>query len=176
MPENTPEIEKALQDEMNELIAKFQASALAALADPVSEQSRKLRRVLLGFSALAILVAEARLVPKKINALGLNFQDIDQIAFVNVSALVVAFLAASFVVHAISELYSLAIKVSVFSGDIKTAAEKADDWFAKKLRRTRRRWNRAIAMRCVWEFLVPFLIGLYAAYALYSAELPVKPC
>ena len=163
------------QQEMNSLLAKLQERALEALSDPVSEQSRKLRRLLLGVSAIAIFVAEGRLVPKKITALGLTVEDLDQVALLNVASLVVIFLLISFIIYSSSDFQSALIKFRAYRGDAKTASASAATWFRSILARRRKIWNITIIIRCIWEFIIPVFIGLYAAYTLYTADLSTAP-
>ena len=51
-------------------------------ADPLSEVTRKERRVLLGISALGIVIVKSGLVPSKVTALRIEFSKNDQQALI----------------------------------------------------------------------------------------------
>jgi uncharacterized membrane protein YqjE len=71
--------------------------------DPLSEETRKERRALLGASGLGILVVRTGLVPTKISALGIEFSTRDQRSFVVAVAVVVAYFFVAFLIYAISD-------------------------------------------------------------------------
>jgi len=82
-----------------------------ALADPLSELTRRERRVLLAVSALAILVADAGLLPSQISALGIEFDSYDQ-RFLYLSLVgFVFYFFATFGIYAYSDFLSWTMKV-----------------------------------------------------------------
>ena len=68
------------------------------VSDPLSEVTRKERRLLLGVSVLAFFMVKAGAVPTKISALGIEFQQADQKLFWFVLSVIVAYLTIVFVV------------------------------------------------------------------------------
>lgn len=160
------------QVEMNKKIAKLQERVIAVLDDPVSEQTRKVRRALLGFSAAGILAAKGRIIPKKISAFGLEFQDLNQEAIVSVSAMIMIFFVLSFFIYSVSDFQLIRIKFRAYRGDLKTVKADAGDWFRKEITRRSIWWNATISLRYLWEYIIPLNIGIYAAFALYAVELP----
>lgn len=71
--------------------------------DPLSEVTRRERRMLLGLDVLAIAVVSVPLVPEKVEALGLEFKLANQRALLSIYALVLVYFLVAFVLYALSD-------------------------------------------------------------------------
>ncbi|GAB3754198.1 hypothetical protein [Lysobacter olei] len=83
-----------------------------SISDPLSDVTRKERRMLLGLDVLAIFVSTTGLVPTKISALGVEFGAADQRAFLYVFAAVLAYFVAAFLVYGVSDYLGWRIRHS----------------------------------------------------------------
>lgn len=138
--------------------------------------------MLLGISALSLFIAKTKLVPSKISALGIDFEQADQQAFLQMMAFVVIYFVIAFILYGLTDFlswrlsYNESIKAvykEVFDeilekpksiNDSSTSYPK--DWVSK--------WPNNLAMpasvaRAMFEFLLPVLVGIYAIYNLISA-------
>lgn len=71
--------------------------------DPLSEVTRKERRSLLGVSMLGLALITIPLVPHKIAALGVEFDEINQTTFVNIYSLLLAYYFTAFLIYAVAD-------------------------------------------------------------------------
>lgn len=71
--------------------------------DPLTETTRKERRVLLGVSALGIALVKVPLVPTKFTALGLEFTSTNQAVLLTLYSLLVAYFLVGFLIYAFSD-------------------------------------------------------------------------
>jgi len=69
------------------------------LYDPLTETTRKERRVLLGVSALGIALVKVPLVPTKFSALGLEFAPTNQAVLLTLYSLLVAYFLVGFLIY-----------------------------------------------------------------------------
>jgi hypothetical protein len=74
------------------------------LRDPLSEVTRKERRLLLGISALGIVIVKSGLVPSKVEALGIQFTQTNQQALILALGAVIGYFLVAFVLYAASDL------------------------------------------------------------------------
>jgi hypothetical protein len=72
--------------------------------DALSETTRKERRALLGASMLGVALVKVPLVPEKFSAFGVDFEKVNQQAFVSLCGWVVAYFLAAFAVYAACDL------------------------------------------------------------------------
>lgn len=83
-----------------------ESPVLISLKDPLSQVTRAERRMLLGVSALSIFVTRTGLIPTKISALGVDFEQSDQRALLVVMALVVGYFLGAFLVYGFTDYLS----------------------------------------------------------------------
>ncbi|MGE5693339.1 MAG: hypothetical protein ACM3YF_06120 [Candidatus Zixiibacteriota bacterium] len=81
------------------------------VGDPLREVTRKERRALLGFCAIAIVVVKTGLIPNKIVALGIEFSSADQKSLLVVLALVVLYFLVAFLIYAFSDFMAWRISL-----------------------------------------------------------------
>jgi hypothetical protein len=74
------------------------------LGDPLRDITRKERRALLGVSVAAILVAETGIIPRKIEAVGIEFLSDNRPTILLLLAFVVLYFFIAFVIYAASDL------------------------------------------------------------------------
>lgn len=99
------------------------------LVDPLSEVTRKERRLLLGLCVLAFFLVEANAIPSKLSVLGVELQPADQGVLVLVLAGIALYLTVVFVTYAMSDF--LAWRKEIFSAEMKDL----DDVFLVQMRK-----------------------------------------
>jgi len=80
------------------------------LRDPLSEVTRKERRAVLGASAIGVVIVKSGLIPSRVSALGIEFNQTDQRALLVALGAVVTYFLIAFVVYGVSDLGDLAIR------------------------------------------------------------------
>ncbi len=153
------------------------------LSDPLSEQTRKERRLLLIVSLLSLAMTKAGLVPQKISALGIESQLVNQHALLLLVLLIVGYSIFAFTIYAASDFiawrncvieYS-AENVKKFFKDMKEhIKEQVDhDILLKDLEAKMRFWRgkawTTSIIRAIFEFFLPLLVGAYAVWSLLAA-------
>ena len=78
-------------------------SITVLLRDPLSKEARAERRTLLGASAIGILIVRTGLVPTKIAALGIEFDQADRKSLLLAIAAVIAYFLIGFIIYALSD-------------------------------------------------------------------------
>ncbi|WP_286976885.1 hypothetical protein [Pseudomonas sp.] len=154
------------------------------VSDPLSEVTRKERRLLLGGSVLAFFMVKAGAVPTKISALGIEFQQADQKLFWFVLSAILAYLTIVFVVYGLSDF--LAWRKAIIHDEIemqKSVYEEVrgfhlrdqyDDELGKIHNETAAR-NRYVywltlpvsILRALLEFMLPVAVGGYVAVVVF---------
>ncbi|SDF20198.1 hypothetical protein [Phytopseudomonas seleniipraecipitans] len=147
------------------------------LIDPLSEVTRKERKVLLGLSVLSIFIVGTDAVPTKISALGIEFGAMDQQVFVWLLAAVIAYFTITFIVYASSDYvawkkemldeyleglkeYWSDVYEAPTSGNPYLDAIEHDRQIAfRKHRLIYRMTNPISVVRAFFEFLLPVLVG-----------------
>jgi hypothetical protein len=147
------------------------------LCDPLSENTRKERRFLLGLSFIAVAVAQTGLIPTKIEALGIAVEKTDQKAILFLLAVLVAYLLITFIIYATIDFvrfrgaYNSALlnHLQTEHGFYREKDEPKDPPHERTRKRLRRRIGfymvmsrRSSFVRTVWEFLFPIVMGTYA--------------
>ena len=157
------------------------------LQDPLSAVTRGERRTLLGVSTVGILIAKTGLVPERISALGVEFERTDQGALLVLLALVIGYFLAAFLVYAASDLVAWRIEyrnslirarreqvlserpVRTLTGtpltpeeDTRVMAQLPGSWLVAAS-------APLSAVRALFEFALPVLVGAIAIYALLTA-------
>jgi len=150
------------------------------LHDPLSEVTRKERRMLLGISMLGVAIAKTGLVPSKISALGIEFAESDQKALLTLLATIVLYFLAAFTVYAWSDFlaWRRALKrqrrefrveyereIKEFEGHVPDYDEPkySGVFFAYQLP------TLTSIVRAVFEFLLPLIVGIYGAIVLWNS-------
>lgn len=160
------------------------------LQDPLSEVTRNERKVLLGISAIGIVIAHSGLVPSKISALGVDFDHADQTALLQMLSAIVMYFLVAFIIYASSDLVTWRF---LFHDSIREAIEaerrtfesrettgRPDDKYLETAIRRRRVWSRAgrpmSVIRALFEFGVPLMVGAYATLVLWTfTPRPIEP-
>jgi len=150
------------------------------LRDPLSEVTRTERVYLLGTSVVGIAILKTGLIPTRITALGIEFERANQELFLLLLGLVVLYFLVAFVIYAASDFlawwegYQAAlaeISLSVTHEEmIERVAQRTEESeegeTLASLRRTRRTGLAVATVRALLEYLLPVLVGAYAAYIL----------
>jgi hypothetical protein len=76
------------------------------LSDPLTELTRRERRMLLAVCAIGLIIAKTGFIPKKITALGIDFDPADQRTMLEIIAVIVTYLLVAFVFYALSDVYT----------------------------------------------------------------------
>jgi hypothetical protein len=152
------------------------------LGDPLSEVTRRERRMLLGVSVLSIFIAKTGLVPEKISALGVELAKTDQKAFLGIMVFVVLYFVTAFIVYGLTDFlawmlsYNLgakaALQMSIGQVDQKIRGIEEEpiirapnSWFYPWLRRLT---TPLSLVRAGFEFVLPLVVGGYAVYILMA--------
>jgi hypothetical protein len=156
------------------------------LGDPLSKVARAERRTLLGVSAVGIVIAKSGLVPSKITALGIEFDQADQSIILRMLAWVVIYFLVAFLIYALSDLLAWRVAFS----DARIALRKAHYSLPEEQRHEREMIDRRLfeemtaqmtwqrfsnpvsLLRAVFEFAVPVIIGLCAVIVLLKTPPP----
>lgn len=80
----------------------FEAEVIR-VSDALSQHTRSVRKTLLVASTISLTVAMTGLIPTKIDALGVEFSQVDRNSMILLMAAVVAFMLLSFIVTAASD-------------------------------------------------------------------------
>ena len=76
------------------------------LQDPLTEVTRRERRMLLAASLLALTVVHAGIVPEKISAIGVEFSKVDQRYILLLLGLVILYFMVGFFTYALSDFFA----------------------------------------------------------------------
>lgn len=145
----------------------------AALGDPLREVTRKNRRSLLGVSLIALVVSEAGLLPQKIEALGLSFDDINHAALLNIGAAVILYFLMTFTFYGLTDfLYNrIAIRTAIYNIRVAIEEREKEDYELPPVKPMSFRYSMAYWARILLDFVVPVLIGVFAMYNLMVTEI-----
>jgi hypothetical protein len=155
------------------------------LRDPLTEVTRKERRTLLVVSTVGIIMVKSGLVPSRITALGIEFAKTDQRALIVALGAVVTYFVAAFVIYAVSDMVAWRVAFHTAVNDWVREQDRLEKEEAMDVEGggpphesllSRLRWSRfsgpISALRAVFEFLIPVIIGAYAAWLLFTAAPP----
>ena len=117
------------------------------LTDPLSDVTRKVRRSLLGVSTVGIAIAQARLVPTKITALGITFETGQQRRIYFLLAAIVLYFAVEFFIFAWSDFIALRHKQKESRKTVISPPYVTTD-------------RPAVIIRFAFDFYAPILISL----------------
>ncbi|HLA13636.1 MAG TPA: hypothetical protein VJZ25_01310 [Gemmatimonadaceae bacterium] len=142
------------------------------LRDPLSDVSRRERRSLLGVSAIAVAIVKTGLVPTKIAALGIEFSSADRASLFKVLAAVVLYFLVAFILYGASDFlaWRLTFHKAVEAAWAEKKAKAIDPSDVPPEFRPRRLFLFARSplsfVRALFEFGLPIVVGLYAAWCL----------
>lgn len=156
------------------------------LDDPLSGETRIKRKFLLLASLIGIAMVKARIVPKKLSALGVDLEPSNQGALLYLVSVVIIYFLFAFVVYALSDFIGWRKRVSMFYEENTKAFIKRmrgrdnDDYdydseFSEYIKQAEKRvrfWKKltpvASIIRGLFDFLLPLMVSAYAVYILVS--------
>lgn len=160
----------------------------AYLADPLSEVTRKERRMLLGVSMLGITLVYMGIIPKKITALGIEFAETNQQSLLTIYAIVVLYFVVAFLIYAITDFLSWrrAILEQSVAHDIaeQHLPEDPNMYDDRDIMHVRQLVDgrfivtaiRPVSVaRAIFEFLLPLMVGCYSIYVLLTGQIATPP-
>ena len=142
--------------------------------DPLSDVTRKERRLLLAVSILAIGIVKTGLLPEKVSALGIEFSHADQKSLLGIFTIIIGYFLAAFVVYAAADWVAWTTshyfpKVEElhkkFKGVVPGVPGSSLSGVALLL----------LLIRAAFEFLLPILVGIIAIVYLFTAKIPQSP-
>ena len=171
------------------------------LRDPLSEVTRKERKLLLVSSALGVAVVKTGLLPTKIEALGIAFSNANTSALLKILSLVVLYFLVAFVLYAASDLLAWRLSfLSTYSDMIRAGGEvqreeneamaregkfreaSDSDLDAAVIRAASQKFRWAMlssgpvsVLRALFEFALPVFVGAYALSVIWRAVLIMHP-
>jgi len=149
-----------------------------ALAEPLREATRKLRRAVLGLSALVVAAVWAGLLPQRISVLGIDFTSLESSKLLALTAILLLFFLFEFTIYALSDLQTFLLQLEESEKGWlyeqmkrRHGAEWQDayhgrDQIEKDLERIRQKWptrRRLIIARGLVDFLLPMVLGVGTA-------------
>ena len=152
--------------------------------DPLTEVTRKQRTLLLGVSALGATIAQTGLTPTKISALGIEFAQSDQRAFLGILIVAILYFLAAFVVYGASDFFAWRLAAIIAREEAarknyRRQQDAVEAKFAETHGDTFRlnprdfflvRWGRKHSViRALFEFALPMAAGIYAIFVLSTA-------
>lgn len=155
------------------------------LGDPLSEVTRKERRMLLAISMIGITLVKMGLIPTKISTLGIEFEKTNQQSLLNIIALIVIYFLAAFFIYAIADF--LAWRKSIRNKKINIELESIEKelinpqlFHEQKERMVKiSSWRNTpvsltkpvSVLRAIFEFLLPIVVGIYSSYILITNDI-----
>ena len=159
------------------------------LRDPLSKETRAERRSLLGASAIGIVIVKTGLVPSKISALGIDFNQTDQRSLLLAIASVIGYFLLAFLIYAGSDFllwrltFRRAVKDFIANRREAEAARRApdledfiatraesDDYEKIAVLRMQYLSTPMSVLRSLFEFALPVIISIYAIVSLIRAR------
>jgi hypothetical protein len=152
------------------------------LSDPLSEVTRKERRMLLGVSMLGIAFVKMGIAPTKISSLGIEFANTESTVLFKVLGLMVTYFVAAFILYAFTDLLRwLKVIKDNQESDLKEEFEEwsnhdgqLPDRFHDELMGIRSKWRfihkyspPTAYFRGLFDFILPLLVGVYSATILF---------
>jgi hypothetical protein len=164
-----------------------------SVRDPLSDVTRKERRLLLGVSLIGFALVYGRLIPDKISALGIEINPSNQKSLLLLILLVTLYFFAAFIIYALADFIAWRL---VFIASLKEAWTELHEieenqtkqiifgysWAQKKssveeaIRKHIKRESFVFILRrptmiarAFFEFLLPIVVGLWAIICLWKA-------
>jgi hypothetical protein len=149
------------------------------IREPLTETTRRARRNTLVASVVGIVVVEASLIPTKIVAFGITFNQSNQESFLTLILLLVWYFAITFMVYLYSEMF--AWKFALRIDEFKELKEERDAGVYENQSQVVEFYNKSIKSisgfaklvfiaRVLFEAVVPILIFMYSASLLMGAN------
>ena len=152
------------------------------LDDPLSNETRKERRLLLGVSLLGIAMVKAGIVPKKISALGIDLELANQRALLYLVSFVTVYFILAFSIYAASDYIAWRKRVTKYYAEnvrsfFKRVKEpdgfiRDNEPLVEQAEKRERFWKGispfASNIRVFFEFILPLLVSSYAVYLLIN--------
>jgi hypothetical protein len=91
------------------------------ITDPLSDETRKIRKALLGISAASIAIVHMGLLPTKISALGIDFSASDRNALLVVLTLIVGYFLIAFIIYAFADFVAWRLNRSSTAYEIESS-------------------------------------------------------
>ncbi|MDR3579158.1 MAG: hypothetical protein P4L44_04240 [Oryzomonas sp.] len=162
------------------------------LKDPLSELTRKERRMLIVVSSIAITMIKTGLVPSKISALGVEFTTANQSSILNMIAYIIVYLLVAFAIYAFSDFVEWRVnfyKSIISSNEQELMAtfaynvEKSDVGELKKIIQNLKNksilWNSTSKpvsiVRILLDIVFPILLGFVSIALIYTTDISAKP-
>lgn len=147
--------------------------------DPLTDTTRKERRILLGVSALGIALVKVPLVPTKFSVFGIDFAPINQEVMLQLYALLVVYFLFAFLVYAFSDYVAWRRSQIIHHREyIRQDALVRKNMGSKTSKEVIKKFNEdgcpyegftsyrvailASVLRAIFEFLVPVGISCYS--------------
>lgn len=150
----------------------------SSLTDPLSEVTRKERRMLLGLSILGVFFIQAGAIPSKISALGINLETSDQRAFLYLMSTILVYFTIAFFIYAMSDfiVWRRIIEKEYIDAYREYMHERENypnnhfavelDAEAQNAHKKNIIWNKLAkpmsVSRAIFEFLLPLIVGIYS--------------
>jgi hypothetical protein len=132
------------------------------LRDPLSDVTRKERSYLLGISIAGIVMVRTNLVPSRITALGITFEETDRKILIFLVGLVAAYFLVAFVLYAIAD-FLRQLGAAVMATRREYAFTINDRYVVPVV----------VLVRAFFEYILPIGLGVYAIWVLFSRALPL---
>jgi hypothetical protein len=150
------------------------------LRDPLSKETRAERRTLLAASAIGIIIVKTGLVPSRISALGIEFNQTDQHSLLLATAAVILYFFAAFLIYAGSDLLLWRLTFHESVTQLMANTRRAMDTGLRtdevRAYETLKTYSMHLTsgpvsiLRGMFEFALPIIIGLYAMVLLIRAR------
>ncbi len=170
-------LSRALGNFGKKMSSTSESNSEKALVDPLSEVTRKERRMLLGLSMLGVFFAKTGIVPNKVSALGIELAATEQSSFFYVLAAMLVYFIFAFILYAFSDF--IVWKKAVIELDVSEyknhVIERENEYRPKDpiaeevsssrlmLYRKNRVWlsaKKPVSMiRSFFEFILPIIVG-----------------
>lgn len=152
------------------------------LHDPLSNETRQERKMLLGVSMLGIVLVKTGLVPTKLSALGVDFDKANQQALLKILALVTLYFAVAFLIYAAADFLAWRRALSAYRIEkmrermkLKGTVAESQTMEEERIIMESMRGNRVIftlagpvsTLRAIFEFLLPIAVCIYAIQLLW---------
>ncbi|MGF1903440.1 hypothetical protein [Aliivibrio sifiae] len=158
-----------------------------ALVDPLSEVTRKERRMLLGLSMLGVFFAKTGIVPSKVNALGIELAATEKSSFFYVLAAMLVYFVCAFILYAFSDFIvwkkeMIELDVSKYEDHV---VERENEYHRRTpvaeevhssrlmLYRKNRVWlsaKKPVSLaRSFFEFILPVIVGATSLFLVIEA-------
>ena len=143
-----------------------QSFAEIFVSDPLSKVTRTERRVLLGVSAIGIAIVKTGLVPSKIAALGIEFEQADKRALLRIIGFVVLYFLVAFALYAASDYFAWRYRYT--TAGMRDYNGKESNYTSVLARQVSARI--VVLVRLLFEFVLPLIIGVYAIVLLWTTR------